>query len=66
MAASDQNRLKTFDKVLFVVMIANIFIVALTVLSYLRDGEFSGMSMIVGLTALFTMFLIRVGLHRKK
>ena len=65
MSERDKNRLRILDKVILVMVIANVFIVALTILSYARDGEVSNLSVVVGLTSLTCLLLIRAGLRKR-
>lgn len=66
MSEQSKKRLQVLDKTILVMIIANIFIVALTVLSYVRDGEFSNLSFVVGLTSLVALLVARAILHRKQ
>lgn len=66
MSERNKKRLQVLDKIILVMIIANVFIVALTILSYVRDGEFSNLSFVVGLTSLAALLVARAVLHRKQ
>lgn len=65
MSERAQNRLRILDKIILVMIVANVFIVALTVLNYVQDGKFSNLSIVVGLTSLSSLLIIRAVLARK-
>lgn len=60
-----KNNLSAINRLIVVFVFANIVIIGLTVLNYLRDGDFNATSIIVGATVLVSAVLIKVLLENK-